>query len=297
MAEELLVAPDGLRADGCIRISDIKDFSEKGIFFRMTLGRTLFYGMHRHEFYEIFYLISGSCTHSFNGKEHICHAGNVYFMRPEDIHYFTDQAENTNVVALSVTPDEMEKYLSLYRLDYDTVFKTNADSEIPMPFFMIPPEDRNRLDSLCEAAIISDENVSLSYSRVILSLIFSHFVESRYKPHSVMPEHFAHVLSEMNRLENASEGIEAFLRLSNFSHTQLCRLTKKYLGITPSEYVCSARLRHAYSLIMYSNLDYATICETVGFSSFSHFHSLIKKHYRKTPAQLRKSSGSEPRTV
>ena len=105
------------------------------------------------------------------------------------------------------------------------------------------------------------------------------------------------ILAEMNRLPNAAEGVSAFLRLSTFSHAQLCRLTKKYLGMTPGEYVNGVRMKFAYEMAVSGEKDYETICEEVGFSSYAYFCRLFEKTYGMTPAKTRKSHYSRYQTI
>jgi transcriptional regulator GlxA family with amidase domain len=89
-------------------------------------------------------------------------------------------------------------------------------------------------------------------------------------------------------LENAKEGLDAFLKLSNYSRTQLWRLSLKYLNVTPTEFINNVRMKHAYNLIAYTNMSFEAISVEVGFSSFSHFIKLIKETYGTTPLKLRK---------
>ena len=87
------------------------------------------------------------------------------------------------------------------------------------------------------------------------------------------------------------------MRLSNFSHAQLCRLTRKYLNQTPGEYVNGIRMKYAWKLVAAGKLDYETICETVGFASYSYFCRLFEKTYGATPARVRRTRRQGGRTI
>ena len=112
-----------------------------------------------------------------------------------------------------------------------------------------------------------------------------------------VPASFAALLAEMNQPVNAAGGVGVFLRLSNFSHAQLCRLTRKYLGMTPRDYVNTVRMKYAWELVVSSEESYEAICEAVGFSSFSYFCRLFVKTYGITPARARKSRSPGARTI
>ena len=120
-----------------------------------------------------------------------------------------------------------------------------------------------------------------------MAIIFAGFFQNINKTLTV-PLDFQNVISEMNKLENAKRGLDAFLELSNYSRTQLWRLSLKYLKTTPTEFINGIRIKHAYNLIAYTNMSFEAISAEVGFSSFSHFIRLIKKYYGTTPLKLRK---------
>ena len=110
-------------------------------------------------------------------------------------------------------------------------------------------------------------------------------------------ETFRQALESMNKLDAAAEGMPAFLRLSNFSHAQLCRLTKKYLGKTPSGVITEIRMRFAWELVNGSELDLESVGERVGYRSYSHFCALFRKIYGQPPSAVRKKAIKRPNTV
>lgn len=296
MQTQPIIRMDQLFATGRIRGADIDGFAERGFCVQMTYGRRLFEWQHAHDFYEMIYVVSGSCTHDVNGVETVMPAGSLTLLRPEDVHCFSAQSEGVNVASLSVTCEEVARFLAAYRLD-DALYAPDAPAAELPPSILLSPDERIRMERLFETAVTSENKKAEDAVRAILGQSLSYFLERRHGLDNAMPADFSHAVAEMNRLENAAEGVTAFLRLSNFSYSQLRRLTCRYLGTTPGEYINSLRLKHAYALIAYSELDYAEICEMVGFRSFSHFSSLIRKHFRQTPAQIRRFAGDAVRTV
>lgn len=51
--------------------------------------------VHSHRFYEIFYILEGSISHTLNGEGHILHAGNMVFLNLADVHSFNWEEGNT----------------------------------------------------------------------------------------------------------------------------------------------------------------------------------------------------------
>ena len=266
-------------------------FNADGYFFQQTLGRPLMGTPHSHDFYEVICVLSGSCVHSVNGAETRCAEGDLFFLRPSDLHALGGQTEGTNVAALSVVPSEVEKFLCAYGLSDDF-----ALTDAP-PRARLRSGERTAFAALCDRLFALPAAERTPLCRVLLGEVLAAIIKGRDQSESAMPPSFAALLAEMNRPANAAGGVSVFLRLSNFSHAQLCRLTRKYLGMTPRDYVNTVRMKYAWELVVSSEESYEAICESVGFSSFSHFCRLFVKTYGVTPAKARKSRSLGARTI
>ena len=243
-------------------------------YLQLTDGKILNQRPHIHDFYEIIHVISGSCTQNINGRDVVCPTGSVSLIRPLDTHFFSSQEKNTNIMVLSIKKEEFEKFLYCFSI---------SDLQLNQVFYLLSDE-KEKLHRLCISALASDD---VYLKKGIMAIIFAGFFQNINKTVTI-PFDFQKVISEMNKLENAKNGLNAFLKLSNYSRTQLWRLSLKYLKTTPTEFINSVRIKHAYNLIAYTNLSFEDISAEVGFSSFSHFIQLIKKHYGTTPLKLRK---------
>lgn len=271
-------------------------FNRDGYFFQQTLGRQLLTEPHSHDFYEMICLLSGSCVHIVNGFEVNCSEGDVFLLRPCDVHSFRDQGDGTNIAALSVAEPEVEQFITAYGFENDAVFdRQETPTEVPRT--IVRRIERQGFSELCDSVFTIPESRQTPLCRVLLGEFFGRYIKDRAGIDSVMPPSFSAILAEMNHLPNAAEGVSAFLRLSNFSHAQLCRLTKKYLGMTPGEYINSVRMKYAYEMVMSGEKDYETICEEIGFSSYTYFCRLFEKTYGATPAKTRNSYYSGCQTI
>lgn len=262
----------------CLYMKDHYDAKLEGRYhFHMVNGRPLSAKAHMHDFYEIICVLSGSCYHTINDLEYFCQAGSISLVCPGEIHYLQKQSEGTIVAALSVSADEMQRFLAAYH---------HTDTFIPIT---VNVGERQQLLHHCQHQLLVMNELSLPNFRMLLGKILLYFLEAESQQ-STIPDYFSQYLMEMQLPENIAEGVSAFLRISNFSYSQLCRLTKRYLNMTPGEYILSLRLQLAYEMILWGNESHEEICEEIGFSSYSHFCKLIRKHYGMTPAMIRKKS-------
>lgn len=71
--------------------------------------------------------------------------------------------------------------------------------------------------------------------------------------------------------------------------TYLYSLFKKYIGVSPSEYLMKVRLKRAVSLMEYETLSLNDIAVSAGFYDLSHFSKAFIDSYGMTPGKYRKT--------
>lgn len=263
-------------------------FSESGYYYQRTGGRKLANYLHSHTFYEFIYIISGACVHELDYREETLIPGDLVFIKPGQTHRFISQSDKTDVVALSVITNEVDEFFELY--------KSYNFSDLPGAI-KLAPEKIRILNNMCENVIFTETEKYKMYLKMILNQIFLFCIQAVYFENTNIPAKFAEILDKMQNADLSDFGIDTFLKVSGYSHSQLCRLTKRYLGITPIEFINRIRMNHAYKLIVNTNLDYETICNTVGFESLSYFSKLVKKNFGCSAVKLRNASNTIDKTV
>ena len=61
-------------------------FEEEGLY---TVDKPYFHWTHRHEFAEIVYIASGSCTHTINDVSYTARRGDMFFMNRQCFHSYS----------------------------------------------------------------------------------------------------------------------------------------------------------------------------------------------------------------
>lgn len=242
---------------------------------------------HGHDFYEIIYCTSGKGVHIINNKQYPFSNNSICILRPGDKHYFVEY-ETATALTICVHTQEFQNFLLSYGLENFAALQCNS-SEEPV-FLVIPNSDAHRLQKIYETIIIREPLSRTPYLKIFIGQILSYIIQENHPQGSAIPDSFRKVLFDMNQLKNIKSGVSTFLKLSNLSHAQLCRLTKKYLNQTPNEYVTQIRMEFAYSYITSSSIGFEEIAEMIGFSSYSHFYKLFKNKYHISPSQLRQKS-------
>lgn len=241
---------------------------------------------HTHDFYEITYCISGNAVHLINHQELPVSNGTVIIMRPDETHHFKHYS-NANALTVCITPTEFHSFLKVYNLENCKYFVDPPQRTDLPPHLKASAFDSIYLMHLCENIIASATPDASPCLKLLLGHVLSMIILQDTSTENDMPKYFQHALTQINQLENAKGGVQRFLALTNLSHSQLCRMTKKYLDTTPHEYINSIRMKWAYSLVTNTNIDIESIADSVGFSSYSHFHKLFKETFHITPGELR----------
>lgn len=236
---------------------------------------------HSHDFYELTYCKSGSTTHVINGKKYVFPENSIFIVPPNGTHYFID-FYNVSALTICICPTKFETFLKAFSLENDPCFRPGNE-----PFFLeLPTSEEPYYRNLYSHIMISEPLDRTPYLKLFLSRTLSCKMQQDLDKRPI-PNSFLNAISEMEKLANAREGISAFLRLTNFSHAHLCRLSKQYLNMTPHEYINNIRLQYAYSIIVEEHASYEEIAEFVGFASYPHFCKLFQERYHISPSKLR----------
>ena len=92
-----------------------------------------------------------------------------------------------------------------------------------------------------------------------------------------------------------SLSVEGLAARCGVDRSQLFRVFKRYLGLSPQQYIIQYRLERAADLLRSTDLSVTQIQYSCGFGDLSHFSRLFKSRYGISPAAYqRKENGSRP---
>lgn len=238
--------------------------------------------LHDHEFYEIVLLVSGRTTHRLNETTHPMDDGDIMFICPDDVHQFEGYSAVTELLSLQVRVDEMERFMDVYGA------REILSAPDRPPCLHLDTSEVHALSEIYSRMVVLDDGEHLSQYRILLGRIVQCYLAHAIQGNN--PVWLRMAMDQMALPANAAEGVSAFLRLSNLSHAQLCRLMKKHYGTTPQQYVKNLRLNLAHERIVSTPTDFLTISMEVGYNSFSHFCTSFKERFGLSPSELRRRS-------
>lgn len=248
---------------------------------------------HRHDFFEVLYLMRGSGFHVIDSNKYEIHPPCVFFMSPGQAH----KIEFSN---------DIEGYIFIFTADFYLANRSNQNSLIEFPFFYNlhqdnPPlqleskDDILFLKQLFERGISELENNQanlLDTLRSLLDLILT-TCTSRYKSEEnleakgkgyLLVKRFYHLVEE-NNFRNLS--LKEYAAQLAVTPNHLTQTVKQYTGKTSSQIIKAKQVMEIKRLLVHTNLSVAEIAHQLNFEDQSYFTKFFKREAGFSPLQYR----------
>ena len=236
---------------------------------------------HRHDFWEIFLVQSGSATHVLNGRAHALQAGQLWLIRPDDVHSIEP---SPRVAWINVAfPDarfaawcevaDLSATLSRWRADGAAKC---ADAPELEPLFeslrqsFAAPGAARALE-LCALWSETARRLVPAPSRLPVGAPF--WMEA--------------ALGAMQTEAALRAGFAQLQRASNVSPSHLAREWKRVWGVSPSGWINARRLERAVTLLLTTDLPIATVAARCGFESAAYFSRRFSEKFGQGPRAFR----------
>lgn len=254
--------------------------------------------VHKHNFFEIVYCVSGVFDHEFEGNKRTHKAGEICFISPgvqHALHVFSDSIV-LNILIKRSNFDQLFRPLigksdilsdfftsSLYGKDQKMVlfFDTKEDEYIRDRVLNMLKEKYEELPFCSE--VISHETLLLfydllrRYSSTTTKLVFEKEVNDKFtQVIEYIHDHFATVT-----LDDLSKEFY-------FNKAYLSRMIKEKTGTNFSDLVKTIRLNIAEQLLTNTTLSLLEISQAIGYTDSSHLFRLFKQQYGLNPKEYRK---------
>lgn len=259
---------------------------------------------HSHNFFEITYVIKGSCTFLFEGESATLSVGDACIVSPGSGH------------SLPLEPGCLALSLIVRRSTFDTLFgnlliqkdllslffrnnlyesrranyillKTGND---PMTFHTVQElaYESNLVDGYSNTCAVSLLDLFLARAlRAAKAAITLH----HYEGYSERDFDFALVLQYIQN-NYRTVTLSSLARKFHFSETYLSKLIHKNLNQNFTTILRSLKMNHAIEYLMNTPMKISEIAEAVGYDSVDHFSRTFRKVYGVPPQEYKKQHNS-----
>ncbi len=245
---------------------------------------------HSHDVYEIVYMTEGALDHNVNGMNMPLSFGDIVFLRPKDSHSFDRnnfEGSHRDIVV------EKKFFESTCEFFNGNLLHLYCSPQYPVKLRLTESQLLRFEELLKELVQISpiDKNSRLTFIKFILSEILSLFYRQNYDNYQIndYPPLVNQILQRLNLSLLYKAGLPIILKPFNYDKSYMCRLFKKHIGVTMTQYLNERRLSYVATQLKTTRKSVSQLCQETGFSSISYLNKIFLKKYGMPPLKYRKS--------
>lgn len=260
---------------------------------------------HSHDFFEITYIVEGSCTFSFEGESAALFAGDLCIVSPGSAHCLPVEpgCMALSVVVRRSTFDSIfgnlltqKDLLSLFfrsslygsrRANY-LLLKTGQDLMTRHTLQELTYEC-NLVDDYANDSAVSLLNLFLARAlRAASAAVTLH----HYEGFGQREFDFTLILQYIQQ-NYRTVTLSALAGAFHFSEAYLSKLIRKKLNRSFTEILRGLKMNHARDYLLHTTMKISEIAETVGYDSVDHFTRTFRRVYGMPPTEYRKGRGAQ----
>ena len=253
---------------------------------------------HIHNYFEINYVASGSCTFVFEKSKRTMQEGELCIIAPSSEHDLViDDDSTVFCIMLRKSTFDTTFFSLLSRKDLlSYFFRTILQDDSHANYLLFFSENNKWLKQIIHNAMgESYKNDSYSNACCIswINLLFSNLLRNYSKTLQFydyqMGADFSLVLQYIQH-NYQPVTLASLAELFHYSEPHLCTLIKQNTGHTFTGLIKRLRLAEAIDYLTNTNLKIGEIAEKVGYNSADHFSRVFRSTYKMSPQEYRKQN-------
>lgn len=255
--------------------------------------------LHFHDFFEITYVIKGSCTFLFEGESASLYEGDLCITSPMSGHSLPLEPECT-ALAIVVRKSTFNSLFGnlLTKQDLVSLFFRNSLYERQRAnYIMLRTGNdeslfRTARELTCESNLLDDYSNVCSVS--LLNLFLGRALRAaqaaitlyRYENYTERDFDFTLVLQYIQQ-NYRTVTLSSLADTFHFSQVHLSKLIHQKMGYSFTEGLRSVKMHHAMEFLLNTPMKVSEIADAVGYSSVDHFSRTFRRTYGMSPQQYR----------
>jgi len=254
---------------------------------------------HNHEFYEIYFLISGKVTYIIEGKSYTLKAGDILLINNEELHKpIIEKGQIYERIIIWVNPDFIKRHCT----QSSNLF-TCFESTSKIRFHILRPGVEMigiikslvvKLNKVCISTSFAGDILKEIYlteliiylNRAYLATYTDDITDDIGKDIAYNPM-INDIIDYINHNINEDLSLEALSSKFYTSKYHLLRKFKRYTGYTLHYYIHQKRLITAKALLR-DGMRIVDVCQACGFEDYSNFIRVFCKAYNISPKKYAK---------
>lgn len=249
---------------------------------RLSRRRTL--PAHTHDFAEIFWVNEGRGWHCINGRRERLEPGDLWFIRPQDVHQLVPVGAQLLAITNIAFPSEVLEWLrGRYTTGWTRCLGLPSAAGGPVK---VDAACLHLLNAAADKLAVAPRD-RLHFEHFLLGVL----VEIDSPPIDLglagAPDWLGEACRRICEPDRLREGVTAFFRLAGRSPEHVARVTRATLGITPSEYVNRRRIAQAAFQLRMTARPVTEIAFDLGYENLSHFFHVFRRLNGTSPRSYR----------
>ncbi len=253
--------------------------------------------LHSHDFWEIEFVMQGSCVFFFEEEVHTLPEGTAFLVAPGSRHDI-EIMDESSVYCIMLRRSTFETtFFSLLSRDdaLSLFFRTNLKADSGPNYLMFQAERLPEIEINLGCALAESYQTdvyanSCSVSRI--NLLFAALLRSagefpqfyRYQAGADFSQ-ILHAIRHHYQTLTLTDLAEQF----HYSKPHLCTLIKQNTGVSFTELLKQIRMSRAADYLLNTDLPVFEIAEIVGYHSADHFSRVFRGHYHCSPQEFRRA--------
>ena len=258
--------------------------------------------LHRHDFFEFNYVISGLLENHLEGKKILQGPDKFVLMNPNAAHAVRVADPSTvyfNILvkkqwAEGVFAEMIAFHKNFFNFFIDSVYGLNRVS--PYLIFDTTPELNQQLCKLIEEFYTPRPfNQQMMFSILLgIFVILSRQSDKTMQKNQnfLKKEQVSNILAYL-QMNYANISLQQAASHFNYTSGYLAQLLKKHTGKTFSEIVLNYKMQSACNYLKNSELPVEKIAEVIGYYDASHLNKLFRKYQNMSPKEYRQKYSKE----
>ncbi|MBE6911363.1 MAG: helix-turn-helix domain-containing protein [Ruminococcaceae bacterium] len=275
------------------------NFLEKYHFNINRVSKNIVNRPHYHDFFQLYYVLSGSYKDTINRKDVICDSRSVTLTMPYTTHALNTTAEvseDPEVLSLSFHADDFHKkgipftFLTFNSAAYENkILPTHLhiyDEDKPLAdkLMMEIHSEYQKKSGMFLTKVFENLNLFLSLcAKASSEVVSSRFIAAA----SARGKTITNTIKKIKQDCSKKWLIDDAAKASMMSRSTFTKNFREVTGMSYHEVVTQIRLMKSVELMRYTRKSIAEIAEEVGFSSNAHFTKECIKMFTLPPQQLR----------
>jgi AraC-like DNA-binding protein len=230
--------------------------------------------------YLIVFTLSGKGYLEYNNRAYTLTANQGFFINcMEHQYYRTDKNKPWEILWVHFNGSTSHGYYEQYAKNSTPLCTFEESSTVPAIL--------RQLIAAHNQKNITTEPIS---SKLLVELITEFLLTANASDSSgtYLPDYVKKLIKDLDKCFTEKLTLDILSQKYSVNKFYLEKEFKKYIGITPNEYIITHRINYAKELLKYSSLPVSDIAYKSGIENVSHFINLFKNRVGMTPLIFRK---------